>query len=166
MQSLHSAITPPAPPAPRQLSKSPTSQQVGKSASRQVGKCPPYNAGEPPSVTWSVHHTPAFPSSPHLSARPPLVSRLNPPLCILHLAILFSYPAGKPKTRPPAPPALASSTVPAASHPPLALPRRSPYPAGRPNAAKRPTCRPYLRHPPSASRRAPEPHSLSSLTPG
>ena len=38
MQSLHSAITPPAPPTPRQLSKSPTSRQVEKPTSRKVGK--------------------------------------------------------------------------------------------------------------------------------
>lgn len=38
MQSLHSAITPPAPPAPRQLANFPTSRKVGKSKSWQVGK--------------------------------------------------------------------------------------------------------------------------------
>ena len=88
MQSLHSAITPPAPPTPRQLSKSPTSRQVEKPTSRKVGKL----ANTAPFLFT------LYPLSP-----PEPRSAANPPPCIpAALAILLSYPAGKPMPARPA----------------------------------------------------------------
>ena len=73
MQSLHSAITPPAPPAPRQLANFPTSRKVGKSKSWQVGK-----------------HRP-LPLHPVSALTPPnRVSRLNVPPCLR--CVLFPLP--------------------------------------------------------------------------
>ena len=87
MQSLHSAITHPAPPAPRQLSNFPTSRKADKLASWQVGK----------HRHLPLHHQPV-PAAPLFSLPPPV----NQPLLPLHLALARAAPAALPASAPPA----------------------------------------------------------------
>ena len=69
MQSLHSAITPPAPPAPRQLANFPTSRKVGKSKSWQVGKHRPLPLHPVSALT---------PPEPRIAAKRPTLPPLRP----------------------------------------------------------------------------------------
>ena len=87
MQSLHSAITHPAPPAPRQLSNFPTSRKADKLASWQVGK----------HRHLPLHHQPV-PAAPLFSLPPPV----NQPLLPLHPALARAAPAALPASAPPA----------------------------------------------------------------
>ena len=136
----------PTPPlrARRQLPSSPTFQQIDKPTSWQVGKRPPYNAGggEPPSVTWSVHHTPSntpHPRNPHLHHQPvpaasflsypaePAPARPRPDAYPHHhtlARLLISRPPAEPRAHPTS--ATATATPPSSRTPP-------PH-----NAAKRP----------------------------
>ena len=113
MQSLHSAITPPAPPAPRQLSNFPTSRKADKSKSRQVEKPTSRKVGKLAHTTSRAgqgrteHHR---------------VLRLNVPPCIRHHLILCAR-------------RLPISATLYLISPPL-------LPPGRPNAAKPPTLLP------------------------
>lgn len=77
MQSLHSAITPPAPPTPRQLSKSPTLQLPNKSKSRKVDKSTSWQVGKHRHLP--LHHQPVPAAS--LSSSYPRVDHHPAALC-------------------------------------------------------------------------------------
>ena len=138
MQSLHSAITPPAPPAPRQLPNFPTSRQVDKLASWQVGKhrhLPLHH--QPVPAAFLLH--PADPAALACSR-----SAAKPPT-LLPAALLFLLrPACHPYPRVNRPPATLAHPLPLsppepriAAKPPTSCalaPRRTtaPTPAPRP----------------------------------
>ena len=128
-------------PPTSQLSNFPTNRQADKLASWQAPAVQ-RGGGEPPSVTWSVHHTPSntpHPRNPHLHHQP------------VPAASFLSYPAEPPPARPrpdayPHHHTLARLLI---SRPP-AEPRAHPFlttPA--PNAAKPPTLAAWLRSPPT-----------------
>ena len=124
MQSLHSAITPPAPPAPRQLSKSPTSRQVEKPTSRKVGKL----------ASWQ---TPPPSSSPCIRSHPPnRVARPTPHSCSTASWTATTHPLPSPTIT-----ARARLTPPVSKHhpplPPHLFTPPSPLPPGRPPPSSR-----------------------------
>ena len=151
MQSLHSAITPPAPPAPRQLSNFPTSRKADKLASWQVGKhrplpLHPVSALTPPEPRIAAKRPTLYPPPPnplrsvitlyplrshHSSLAPPRARRL-PISATLYLISPPLLPPGRPNAaKPPTPCCARLHLYPPCicSHPPNRVARPTPHPA-------------------------------------
>ena len=104
MQSLHSAITPPAPPAPRHLSKSPTSRQVEKPTSWQVGKLASWQTLPPSPAPPTRAGCPSFLSYPAGKSPPPSRIAAKPPPPCIPAALAASFSLTPPVNQcPPAP---------------------------------------------------------------